>query len=91
MVNRIHLQSKKFLFLLFLYVYNRCQLWEKDVEIKEMKEQLKELVGLLQQSEVKRKEVEKELKLREQAVAIALASSASVRLCLTCDFYSSAS
>ncbi|XP_044475229.1 kinesin-like protein KIN-4A [Mangifera indica] len=67
---------------LLQYMFNsladtRCQLWEKDVEIKEMKEQLKELVGLLQQSEVKRKEVEKELKLREQAVAIALASSAS--------------
>lgn len=45
-----------------------------------MKEQLKELVGLLRQSEIRRKEVEKELKLREQAVAIALATSASVRL-----------
>lgn len=44
-----------------------------------MKEQLNELVGLLRQSEVRRKEVEKELKLREQAVAIALATSASVR------------
>lgn len=56
-----------------------------------MKEQLKELVGLLRQSEVRRKEVEKELKLREQAVAIALASSASVRLSLTYHFCSSAS
>jgi len=55
-------------------------LWEKELEIKEMKEQLKELVGLLRQSEIRRKEVEKELKLREQAVAIALATSASVRL-----------
>ena len=45
-----------------------------------MKEQLKELVGLLRQSELRRKEVEKELKLREQAVALALANSASVRL-----------
>lgn len=50
------------------------------MEIKEIKEQLKELVGLLRQSETRRKEVEKELKLREQAVAIALATSASVRL-----------
>lgn len=49
------------------------------MEIKEMKEQFKELVGLLRQSEMQRKEVEKELKLREQAVSIALASSASVR------------
>lgn len=51
------------------------------MEIKEMKEQVKELVGLLRQSESRRKEVEKELKLREQAVAIALATSASVRMC----------
>lgn len=57
---------------------NRCQLWEKDMEIKEMKEQLKELVGLLRQSELQRKEVENELKLREQAIAIALATSATV-------------
>lgn len=66
-----------------LCVCKRCQLWEKDIEIKEMKEQLKELVGLLRQSEVRRKEVEKELKLREQAVAITLATSASVRLDVT--------
>ncbi|XWS21231.1 hypothetical protein CRYUN_Cryun30bG0037700 [Craigia yunnanensis] len=63
------------------YIFNslgdtRCQLWEKDMEIKEMKEQLKELVGLLRQSELQRKEVENELKLREQAIAIALATSA---------------
>lgn len=48
-----------------------------------MKEQLKELVGLLRQSEIRRKEVEEELKLREQAVAITLARSASVRLDVT--------
>lgn len=68
---------------LLQYMFNalgdsRCQLWEKDMEIKEMKEQLKELVGLLRQSELRKKEVEKELKLREQTVAIALATSASV-------------
>ncbi|KAA8537781.1 hypothetical protein F0562_027639 [Nyssa sinensis] len=67
---------------LLQYMFNsvadaRCQLWEKEIEIKEMKEQLKELVGLLRQSEAQRKEVEKELKVREQAVAIALATSAS--------------
>ncbi|XP_030466555.1 kinesin-like protein KIN-4A [Syzygium oleosum] len=55
----------------------RCQLWERDMEINEMKDQLKELVGLLRQSELQRKEVEKELKSREQAIAIALATSAS--------------
>ena len=51
-----------------------------------MKEQLKELVGLLRQSELQRKEVEKELKLREQAVAIALANSASVRFFVESNF-----
>ncbi|XP_073276005.1 kinesin-like protein KIN-4A [Primulina huaijiensis] len=59
---------------LLQYTFNylgeaRCKLWEKDIEIKEMKDQLKELVGLLRQSEVRRKEVEKELK---HTVAMAL-------------------
>lgn len=57
----------------------RCQLWEKDTEIKEIKDQIKELVGLLRQSEMKRKETEKELKAREQAVATTLATPTSVR------------
>ncbi|CAI0465051.1 unnamed protein product [Linum tenue] len=56
----------------------RCQMWEKDMEIKEIKEQFKELVNLLRQSETRRKEIEKELRLREQAVAIALATAASM-------------
>ncbi|KAK8290817.1 hypothetical protein V6Z11_D06G022700 [Gossypium hirsutum] len=65
---------------LLQYMFNslgdaRCQLWEKDMEIKEMKEQLKELVSQLRQSELQREDVENELKLREQAVAIALATS----------------
>ncbi|XP_071686695.1 kinesin-like protein KIN-4A [Rutidosis leptorrhynchoides] len=55
----------------------RCQSWEKDLEMKEMEEQLKELVGLLRQSELKRKEVEKELKLRDETAATALSSSQS--------------
>lgn len=63
-----------------LRIGGRCQLWDKELEVKEMEEQLKELVGLLRQSELRRKEVEKELKLREQAIAIALANSASVRV-----------
>ena len=50
------------------------------MEIKEMKEQLKELVYLLRQSEAQRKELIKEQKMSEQAVSIALSSSASVRL-----------
>ncbi|XP_042491564.1 kinesin-like protein KIN-4A [Macadamia integrifolia] len=67
---------------LLQYMFNaaadaRCQLWEKEIEMKEMKEQLNELVGLLRQSEARRKEIEKQQKLREQAVAIALATSAS--------------
>ncbi|XP_070056297.1 kinesin-like protein KIN-4A isoform X4 [Nicotiana tomentosiformis] len=65
---------------LLQYMFNsladaRCQLWEKELETKEMKEQMKELIGLLRQSEIRRKEVEKELK---QAVQDALASPASV-------------
>ncbi|CAL8996327.1 unnamed protein product, partial [Prunus brigantina] len=67
---------------LLQYMFNsladtRCQLWEKEMEMDEMKEHLKELVGLLRQSETRKKEVEKELKLREQAVATVLATSAS--------------
>lgn len=50
------------------------------MEIKEMKEHLKELVGLLRQSETRRKEVEKELKFREQDAAAALATPPSVRI-----------
>ncbi|BAU02293.1 hypothetical protein VIGAN_11179200 [Vigna angularis var. angularis] len=56
----------------------RCQLWEKDMEIREMKDRIKELVGLLRQSEMKRKEVEKELKVREQANGSTLATPPSV-------------
>ncbi|WJX41407.1 Kinesin-like protein KIN-4A, variant 2 [Trifolium repens] len=55
----------------------RCQLWEKDMEIREMKDQIKELVGLLRQSEMKRKEAEKESKVREQAGTTTLATPAS--------------
>lgn len=58
---------------------NRCQLPEKDIEIKEMKDQLNELVALLKQSEAQRNELLKEQKMREQAVVLALATSASVR------------
>ncbi|KAG2410016.1 Kinesin-like protein [Vigna angularis] len=58
--------------------FARCQLWEKDMEIREMKDQIKELVGLLCQSEMKRKEVEKELKVREQANGSTLATPPSV-------------
>ncbi|KAK9109273.1 hypothetical protein Sjap_017333 [Stephania japonica] len=68
---------------LLQYMFNtaaevRCQLWEKEVEMKEMKEQINELVGRLRQSELaRRKEIEKQHKLREQAVANALASASA--------------
>ncbi|XP_058765816.1 kinesin-like protein KIN-4A [Vicia villosa] len=59
------------------YLFNataeaRCQLWEKNIELKDLKEQLNELVTLLQQSEAQRKELEKEKAIGEQAVAITL-------------------
>jgi kinesin family protein 4/21/27 len=54
------------------------------MEIREMKDQIKELVGLLRQSEMKRKEAEKESKVREQAGTTTLATPASVRLLLLC-------
>ena len=67
--------TKSLLQYMFNFVADtRCQLWGKELEIKE----LKELVGLLQQSELWRKEVDNELKLREQDVTIALATQASV-------------
>ncbi|CAA0840685.1 Kinesin-like protein FRA1 [Striga hermonthica] len=48
--------------ILLQYMFNylgdaRCELWEKEMEIKEMKEQMKEVVGILRQSELRRKEV----------------------------------
>lgn len=58
----------------------RCQLWEKKMEIKDMEDQLNELVNLLRKSEAQRKELVKEQKLTEQAVAVALSTPAAVRL-----------
>ncbi|GMI68068.1 FRAGILE FIBER 1 [Hibiscus trionum] len=67
---------------LLQYLFNataesRCQLREKDLEIKDLKQQLKDLTGLLWQSETQKKELVKEQKMREQAVAITLATSAT--------------
>ncbi|KAK7251004.1 hypothetical protein RIF29_33855 [Crotalaria pallida] len=58
------------------YLFNataeaRCQLWEKNMELKDLKEQLNELVTLLQQSEAQRKELVKEQK-PQHPVAIVL-------------------
>ncbi|CAL9129096.1 unnamed protein product [Musa textilis] len=52
-----------------------CKLREKEIEIKELKEQLKELVSLLRLSEARRKEMEKQQNLGGQAVAVALPAS----------------
>ncbi|TYH78968.1 hypothetical protein ES332_D03G028100v1 [Gossypium tomentosum] len=67
---------------LLQYLFNttgesRCHLREKDLEIKDLKPQLKDLTALLWQSEAQKKELVKEQMMREQAVAIALATSAS--------------
>lgn len=42
--------------------------------MKEMKDQLKELLHLLRQSEMRKREVEKELRLREQAAVNGLST-----------------
>ncbi|KAM7250363.1 hypothetical protein ACFE04_022246 [Oxalis oulophora] len=57
---------------------SRCQLREKNMEMKEMNQQMNELVSLLRQSEAQRNELIKEQKLREQAVAVALVTSTSL-------------
>ncbi|XP_051124233.1 kinesin-like protein KIN-4A isoform X2 [Andrographis paniculata] len=64
-------ESKNLLQHMFNYLVDaRCQLWEKEIETKEMKEHMKELVGLLRQSEIRRKEIEKELKSRDQVATL---------------------
>lgn len=60
-------------------IFNRCQLSEKKMELKDLKEQLNELVTLLQQSEAQRKELVKEKTIREQPIAITSNTSALVR------------
>ena len=49
------------------------------MEIKDMQDQLNELVTLLRKSEVQRMELVKEQKVTEEAVAVALSTPASVR------------
>lgn len=55
-------------------------MWEKNLEIRETKEQLKELVFLVQQSEAQIKQLIKGQQAREQAIAADSGSSALVRL-----------
>ncbi|KAF3778780.1 Kinesin-like protein [Nymphaea thermarum] len=68
---------------LLQYIFNtaadaRCRLRDKEIENKEMKEQINELVGLLRQSEARRKETEKHLRLREHAIATTNLSPSSL-------------
>ncbi|GMP27922.1 hypothetical protein CsSME_00003699 [Camellia sinensis var. sinensis] len=77
---------------LLQYMFNattdaRSQLREKEVEIKEVKDELNLLVTLLQQSEAQRKEIVKEQTFKEQAVAIALATSASGESSSSCKYF----
>lgn len=59
---------------LLQYMFNvaadaRCQLRDKEIDMKEMKEKVSELVGILRQSEERRMELEKQQKCREQTVS----------------------
>ncbi|KAJ7517209.1 hypothetical protein O6H91_21G014700 [Diphasiastrum complanatum] len=59
-------------------VFARCQWRDKEVENRELKEKIGELSEELRLSEVHRKEVEYQQRLKEQAVAVALATAAKV-------------
>ncbi|CAH2064513.1 unnamed protein product [Thlaspi arvense] len=80
-----HVQSMTDAKCLLQHVFNsaaesRCKIWEKDMDIKEKKEQLNDLLCLLQLTEVQNREILKEKKTREQTLSIALASSSSSSL-----------
>ncbi|EOA25837.1 hypothetical protein CARUB_v10019228mg [Capsella rubella] len=77
-----HIRSMTDAKYLLQYVFDsaseaRCKIWEKDRDIKEKKEELNDLLCLLQLTEVQNREIIKEKKTREQTVSIALASSSS--------------
>ncbi|RYR78759.1 hypothetical protein Ahy_A01g003617 isoform A [Arachis hypogaea] len=62
------------------YLFNataeaRCQLWEKNIELQDLKEQINELARLQKESETERKEFLKEQTLKEEAVSVALYTS----------------
>ncbi|XP_065875238.1 kinesin-like protein KIN-4A isoform X1 [Euphorbia lathyris] len=65
----------------------RCRLWDKDMEIKDLTDQMKELINLLQQSEAQMKELAEEQKMKEQAIAIALATSSLGGSCTSSTHY----
>uniref|UniRef100_A0A453KGX7 Kinesin motor domain-containing protein n=4 Tax=Triticinae TaxID=1648030 RepID=A0A453KGX7_AEGTS len=56
----------------------RCEVREKQIEIKEMKEQRTELVGILRHSESRRKELEKQSKQKEQTAPMATTPPGSI-------------
>lgn len=56
----------------------RCEVREKEIEIKEMKEQMTELVGILRHSESRRRELEKQSKQKEQTAPMATTPPGSV-------------
>ncbi|KAH1082334.1 hypothetical protein J1N35_022095 [Gossypium stocksii] len=78
--NQLHSLSEAKSLLQYLFnatAESRCQLQENDLEIKDLKQQLKDLTALLWKSDAEKKELVKEQKMREQAVVIALATSAT--------------
>ncbi|TYG94862.1 hypothetical protein ES288_A11G222400v1 [Gossypium darwinii] len=78
--NQVHSLSEAKSLLQYLFnatAESRCQLQENDLEIKDLKQQLKDLTALLWKSEAEKKELVKEQKMREQDVVIALATSAT--------------
>ncbi|KAB2004652.1 hypothetical protein ES319_D11G214100v1 [Gossypium barbadense] len=78
--NQVHSLSEAKSLLQYLFnatAESRSQLRENDLEIKDLKQQLKDLTALLWKSEAEKKELVKEQKMREQAVVIALATSAT--------------
>ena len=56
----------------------RCEVREKEIEIKEMKEQRTELVGIFRHSESRRKELEKQSKQKEQTAPMATTPPGSI-------------
>jgi hypothetical protein len=69
-----------------LCCWTRSVVREKEIEIKEMKEQMTELVGILRHSESRRRELEKQSKQKEQTTP--MATTPPVRFLPSCNIYS---
>lgn len=69
--------------ILLFVAENRCEVREKEIEIKEMKEQMTELVGILRHSESRRRELEKQSKQKEQTAP--MATTPPVRFLTACN------